>query len=275
MTDTKKADDNNGEKPDTPYGGCLLARDNPQNRGLFPDGPFGNVPVGATICPTPDRCPYYHYKDDEPTPDNPTAADDTPIHLLIASFRDKLCGRTLHNALTHAKNPKRLSFRVIQQTKSGTGLDDDIGCWEYYCEKYNKDCEVYKNQVRIVPVDAASSKGPTWARSKLSAMVYWDFIHKDTSSELDFQPVEEQDFCMQIDSHMDFSDNFDVELIKMFHLTENDYAVLSTYVTDIEFNNKDPNNVPNLCMVTFTSSIRNWGTKECRRLKKPKLTNGK
>jgi hypothetical protein len=177
--------------------------------------------------------------------------------------------------LTHAKNPKRLSFRVIQQTKSGTGLDDDIGCWEYYCEKYNKDCEVYKNQVRIVPVDAASSKGPTWARSKLSAMVYWDFIHKDTSSELDFQPVEEQDFCMQIDSHMDFSDNFDVELIKMFHLTENDYAVLSTYVTDIEFNNKDPNNVPNLCMVTFTSSIRNWGTKECRRLKKPKLTNGK
>jgi hypothetical protein len=44
-------------------------------------------------------------------------------------------------------------------------------------------------------------------------------------------------------------------------------------VTDIAENNKDPTNVPNLCMVTFTSSIRNWGTKECRNLKRPKLTN--
>lgn len=26
-------------------------------------------------------------------------------------------------------------------------------------------------------------------------------------------------------------------------------------------------------MVEFTSTIRNWGTKECRNLKKPKLTN--
>jgi hypothetical protein len=31
--------------------------------------------------------------------------------------------------------------------------------------------------------------------------------------------------------------------------------------------------VPLLCMVTFTSTIRNWGTKACRSLRKPKLTN--
>ena len=89
-----------------------------------------------------------------------------------------------------------------------------------------------------------------------------------------FPKQHDQMFCMQTDSHMDFSDNFDTDLIKMFHLAENDYAVLSTYVTDIEHNNEDPTNVPNLCMVTFTSSIRNWGTKECNMLQKPKLTNG-
>ena len=99
-------------------------------------------------------------------------------------------------------------------------------------------------------------------------------MHREKSDELDFQPVNMQDFCMQTDSHMDFSDNFDVDLIKMFHMTENDYAVLSTYVTDIAENNKDPTNVPNLCMVHFTSSIRNWGTKECNNLRRPKLTNG-
>ena len=251
------------------HGNCLLARDNPHNRALFPEGPFGKEDVAATICPSPDECPHYHHVDDA----KQAAALDTPIHLLVASFRDVLCGRTLHNAFKHAKNPKRLFFRVIQQTEAGSGLDDDIGCWDYYCAKYNPDCAEYKDQVRIVPVDAKESKGPTWARSKLSAMVWYDFVHRHDAGNLDFYPVEMQDFCMQIDSHMDFSDNFDVELIDMFHMTENDYAVLSTYVTDIAENNKDPKNVPNLCMVTFTSSIRNWGTKECRNLVRPKLTN--
>jgi Glycosyltransferase (GlcNAc) len=254
------------KKQDEPYGHCLLARDTPENRALFPDGPFGTEPIVDSICPSGD-CPHYSYMDDAK---GTSAIHDTPIHILIASFRDILCGRTLHNAFEHAANPHRLFIRVIQQTKPDSGLDDDVGCWDYYCEHYNTNCDIYKNQVRIVPVNAEESKGPTWARSKLSAMVEWDFTHPDN---LDFVPVHLQDFCMQIDSHMDFSDHFDTELIDMFHMTENDYAVLSTYVTDIAENNKDPVNVPNLCMVTFTSSIRNWGTKECLHLVKPKLTN--
>ena len=64
-----------------------------------------------------------------------------------------------------------------------------------------------------------------------------------------------------------------IMIVDMFHLTQNDYGVLSTYVTDIGENNKDPTNVPHLCMVEFTSSIRNWGTKECSFLTRPKLTN--
>ncbi|VEU38714.1 unnamed protein product [Pseudo-nitzschia multistriata] len=167
----------------------------------------------------------------------------------------------------------RTLMQVIEQTKADSDLEDDQGCWDGYCEKYNPNCQEYKDQVRIVPVDATQSMGPTWARSRLSAMIHWDYVHRDKSDELDFQPVNMQDFCMQTDSHMDFSDNFDVDLIDMFHLTKNDYAVLSTYVTDIEENNKDPVNVPNLCMVQFTSSIRNWATKECNYLKRPKLTN--
>lgn len=257
--------------PDEPYGHCLLARDTPANRQLFPDGPFGNEAVQESVCTDPE-CPFYSYEDD--TKDHPDAIRSTPIHILVASFRDVLCGRTLHNAFSRADNPRRLFIRVIQQTQADSGLDDDVGCWDYYCEHYNTNCQEYQHQVRIVPVDAKESKGPTWARSKLSAMVEWDFVHRnDGGDALDFVPVQMQDFCMQIDSHMDFSDSFDVELIDMFHMAQNDYAVLSTYVTDIAENNKDPKNVPNLCMVEFTSSIRNWGTKECVDLQKPKLTN--
>ena len=259
-------------RKDHPNGTCLLARDNPNNHRLFPNGPFGEVDIDSTVCPSPDKCPHYHYQNDDPNL-HPNEAENVPIHLLIASFRDKLCARTLHNAFTRAKNPKRLTFRVIQQTKIDSDLEDDEGCWDWYCDKYNPNCQEYQDQVRIIPVDSSQSQGPTWARSRLSAMVSWDYQHKDQSDKLDFQPIQMNDFCMQTDSHMDFHDDFDVGLVEMFHRTQNDYAVLSTYVADMEQNNQDPTNVPHLCQVEFTSSIRNWGTKECNFLTKPKLTN--
>jgi hypothetical protein len=284
-----------------PNGHCLLARDTPQNKQLFPQGPFGYEGIASTICPSPDQCPYYHYKKDSTSSNKDgtaaaAAADggggvvvdpqqnnnsnnnnnrnNVPIHILIASFRDKLCARTLHNALARAANPHRLTFRVIQQTQSGSSIEDDEGCWDRYCAKYNPECHMYEHLVRIIPVDSKESKGPTWARAKLSAMIAWDYTHRHQLDQLDFTPVHIQDFILQIDSHMDFSNDFDVGLIDMFHQTQNDYAVLSTYVADIEQNNMDPPTVPHLCMVTFTSSIRNWGTKECSNLLQPKLTNG-
>lgn len=260
---------------ESPYGTSLLARDTPANRKLFPGGPFGKVDVAASVC-TPnesgaDHCPHYHYKEDAV----PEKALETPIHLLIASFRDRLCPRTIHNAFTRAKNPKRIFIRIIEQTKAGSDLIDDAGCWDRYCKDYNTNCieDGYDKQVQTIHVDASKAKGPTDARSKLSAMIHYDFVHAADPDKVGLHPVSANDFCVQTDSHMDFSDDYDMGLIDMFHRTENDYAVLSTYVTDIEMNNKDPKNVPNLCMVQFTSSIRNWGTKECRNLVRPKLTN--
>jgi hypothetical protein len=253
---------------DHPNGKTLMARDSPQNRKLFPDGPFGYLDVADSICDG-TVCPHYHYKEDLER----VSSLQTPIHMLIAAFRDKLCSRTIHNAFTKAENPKRIWIRIIDQTEPNSPLVDDQGCWPRYCSEYNPNCEEYKRQVHSVRVDAALSRGPTWARAKLSAMIHWDYVHRNGGDELELTPVQPQDFCMQIDSHMDFSDNYDTGLIAMFHRTENDYAVLSTYVTDIEHNNKDDIVGPNLCMVTFTSSIRNWATKECRGLVRPKLTN--
>ena len=137
---------------------------------VFSASELGELDVDPTICPSPDQCPHYHYTEDA----DPAAAEETPIHLLIASFRDKLCARTLHNAFTHAKNPKRLTFRVIEQTKADSDLEDDEGCWDRYCDKYNPHCQEFKDQVRIIPVDSSQSQGPTWARSKLSAMVSFE-----------------------------------------------------------------------------------------------------
>jgi hypothetical protein len=198
---------------------------------------------------------------------------ETPIHMLIASFRDRLCPRTLHNAFSKAENPKRIFIRVIQQTLPGSDLIDDAGCFDQYCQDYNPNCEEYRHQVRIVARDARVSKGPTDARSKLSAMIFNDYWYAYDTERLDFIPVQLHDFCLQLDSHMDFSDRYDTGLIAMHHRTQNDYSILSTYVADIAQNNKNVRDVPNLCMVQFTSTIRNWGTKICHDLVRPKLTN--
>jgi hypothetical protein len=62
-------------------------------------------------------------------------------------------------------------------------------------------------------------------------------------------PVPVSDYCLQIDSHTDFSTNFDTELIHMFHRPKNDRAVFSTYVADINHNNINPIVVPHLRMI--------------------------
>jgi hypothetical protein len=90
---------------------------------------------------------------------------------------------------------------------------------------------------------------------------------------------------MQIDSHMDFVSNWDTKMLEMWASTENEYAILSTYVTDAsELKNlgdgkKGVNGlheVPHVCMITFDGAnglIRNWGTKSARNLPRPKLNN--
>eukprot|EP00520_Triparma_pacifica_P007308 CAMPEP_0118666858 /NCGR_PEP_ID=MMETSP0785-20121206/19454_1 /TAXON_ID=91992 /ORGANISM="Bolidomonas pacifica, Strain CCMP 1866" /LENGTH=252 /DNA_ID=CAMNT_0006561227 /DNA_START=127 /DNA_END=883 /DNA_ORIENTATION=+ len=208
------------------------------------------------------------------TPTSPesisTLSHTLPVHLLIASYRDRLCPRTLHNAFDKAEHPTRLFIRVIEQRQKGSDLLDDAGCWDRYCKEYNKGCEAYKGNVFVYYVDSGTSKGPTDARSKLSSLILHDYLNPTTPL---LAPVSPTDYCMQTDSHMDFSPSFDTSLIEMHHRTKNDYAVLSTYVSPIEDNGKDSKEVPLLCMVTFTSTIRNWGTKACKNLEVPKLTN--
>ncbi|CAJ1935158.1 unnamed protein product [Cylindrotheca closterium] len=251
-----------------PFGVSLLALDNQYNRRLFPNGPFGTIDVAESDC-LHGSCPHYSKQADVKLEN----ARKTPIHILIPAFRDKLCSRTLHYAFTQAENPSRLFIRVIDQVQPRSDLEDDAGCWELYCEKHNRNCKEYGSQVRIVKIDSAQSMGPTYARSKLSAMVHWDYIYRNESDEIDLQPVNEQDFCMNIHSRMNFSKRFDTRLIEMHHRTKNDYGVLSTHVTGMESNDQDGRIVPNMCTVAFTESIHHWGTKQCSFLTRPKLTN--
>lgn len=63
-------------------------------------------------------------------------------------------------------------------------------------------------------VEASKAKGPAWARA------------------LGSQLVGDEEFCMQIDAHMDFVPKWDSLMMEMWSLTNNEYAILSTYVAD-------------------------------------------
>lgn len=83
---------------------------------------------------------------------------------------------------------------------------------------------------------------------------------------------------MSTDSHMDFEPDWDVRMAQMWDDAKNEYAVLSTYVQDIEHlgeenDGKAHHQVPHLCMVKFTSNVRTHATKCANDLSKPKLTN--
>lgn len=81
---------------------------------------------------------------------------NTKLFISIASFRDKLCPKTLFNAFTKAAFPGRITIGVVQQNEPG-----DIDCMEEYCKlikNYNQtDVCLFKDKILIMKKDAKKS----------------------------------------------------------------------------------------------------------------------
>lgn len=81
---------------------------------------------------------------------------------------------------------------------------------------------------------------------------------------------------MQTDSHMDVVQDWDVKLLEAWALTNNEYAVLSTYVHDFPTLNKNVNNrneVPFICRIMWNSNgiVRNQQASSAINLQQPVL----
>jgi len=192
----------------------------------------------------------------------------TDIFITIASFRDRLCPRTLYNIFHKAEYPDRVRVAVVQQNNP----TDDIDCLVGYCVIFQEnnpertDCP-RQDQVFMERIHYKDAKGPVFARSIASDMI-----------------PDDAEFCMQVDAHMDFLPGFDTAMLNMWGSVNNEYGVLSTYVSDITTYEEeagglgvnDRHEVPHLCMIRFHGGgqmPRNWGTKCIVRATQPKLTN--
>jgi len=196
---------------------------------------------------------------------------ETSIFVGISSFRDSRCPKTLYNLFTKAINPHRVTIGLVQQNAL-----KDIDCVEKFCELmgFKLRYEVIGNkaeedrdrmercphfsQINVNRVSHLLARGPTFGR------------------HLQIYLLKDEEFCMQIDSHMDFVQHWDSKMLEQWGMTNNEYGILTTYVHDFADLNKNINGrweVPNICKLRFIENglPRNGDAFSAYWLSKPKL----
>ena len=133
------------------------------------------------------------------------------IFIQIASYRDPQLIPTIKSALENSKKPENLVFAIARQFNPDDKFDD---------------LSDYKNdeRFRILDILYTESKGACWARNQIQ------------------QLYNKEQYTLQIDSHMRFAPNWDVDMINMVKdLQKKGYKkpLLTGYVSSF-----DPDNDP-------------------------------
>jgi glycosyltransferase involved in cell wall biosynthesis len=108
------------------------------------------------------------------------------IFVQIASYRDPELLPTIKDCINNAKYPKNLVFGICRQFHPEDKFDD--------LSEYNND-----NRFRVINVPYLDAKGVCWARNQVQ------------------QLYEDEEYTLQIDSHMRFEKNWDETLIGMIN----------------------------------------------------------
>jgi len=120
------------------------------------------------------------------------------IFVNIASYRDTECQWTIRDLFAKAAKPDRIFVGLCWQFVP----DDDADCFQV---------ETRPDQVRRIDFHAKESRGVCWARNQAQAL--W----------------RDEEFTLQIDSHMRFVEGWDEILLEMYVACPTDRAVLSSY----------------------------------------------
>lgn len=117
------------------------------------------------------------------------------IFVSIANYRDPECKWTVKDLFEKASNPDRVFVGICWQSLEGDEYPFDV----------------QSEQIRVSQFSAFESKGASWA--KVQAMKLW----------------QDEDYILNIDSHMRFAQGWDEKMIDMLLTCPSDKPVLSTY----------------------------------------------
>jgi len=147
-----------------------------------------------------------------------TFVNDQPtIYVMVAAYRDFQCRETVTSALSRATHPDRVVVGIVEQNSYEGEIDQSCVEPHQPCAKDPAQplCS-RKHQIRHVKIDAKSATGPVFARHVGDRMYRGEM------------------FAMQLDAHVTFIKDWDEVMIDQLHETKNDYALLSTYLTDVQ-----------------------------------------
>ena len=108
------------------------------------------------------------------------------IFISIASYQDPMLTSTILSAYENADLPQNLIFGICDQSAKSIDLDNFS----------------FENQIKYDLVDPVISEGPCWARTRVQKM------------------FGNEDYYLQIDSHMQFKKGWDSYLIKNLNLIQ-------------------------------------------------------
>jgi len=136
------------------------------------------------------------------------------IYVSVASYRDYECTPTVTDLYERAQHPERVRVAVIDQAAAG-----DTPCLSHGpCDDNDPNpttlCR-YRRYIDYYHLDAQLAVGPVFARHLAHRMYRGEY------------------FAMQVDSHVRFTQDWDSYLVQHWKNAKNEYAVLSTYLSDI------------------------------------------
>lgn len=120
---------------------------------------------------------------------------------------------TVESALTRARHPERIRIGVVHQLEA----DQDVACDSPIVpckDKPDQSLCQRRDQIDVYEMEATLAVGPTFARHIVNRMYRGEY------------------YSLQIDSHVSFVQDWDVDIIHQFENTNNDMAVISTYLDD-------------------------------------------
>ncbi len=138
--------------------------------------------------------------------------DDKIIFVQIASYRDEELLHTIESCISNASYPDRLRFGIFHQY-------DDL-------TKQLLDVYIDNPLFKIENIDWRESRGVGYARYRCNRL------------------YSNEDFTLQIDSHMRFDPGWDKELLLEWLSCGDDYAILSTYPSPFRYDKGTETHLP-------------------------------
>lgn len=151
--------------------------------------------------------------------DEETKTEVPTIYCSVASYRDPECPATIADLYQRAKHPERIRVAILDQRRPEDPIcavppDCSAAAMKHMDDTAWTLCK-YKHLIDRMELRARHACGPVFARH---------LAHRHYRGEY---------FAMQIDAHVRFTEHWDQDLVKYWDSAKNEYAVLTTYLSDI------------------------------------------